>query len=556
MTVLTTENTRVIEHQILDFMNNKQSSWKTIAKNEIKLRTSRFRSHRRLFFMFLYSILLIWAFIGAPMLFDLFMPTLATEYSSIFKQVIALLIESLMMVLFLVLVMYPLNNVYREDVTTTRESLLATPVKANDIFLGEFLGKAPIYTMAILIFGPVVTGMINPIIDMNFYQYLIIYSSVFVLVYFANLIGSILASWIEHKISKNERARDLGKALIWVFTILMVVIMYTIMFFLNFLLTHPELKNWLAFYPSFWYSNLILYSVDPILLDPFVLNIWVNILLSISIPLVVLYLSYKRAESFYTLEGGSEESSKTITKHENAFLGVLRLFLGNWGGLTVVQLKRFFRKKSNIARIAYVVGLLGFISWFMTRMVTRMEDDTFGTMFVTTIIIAIGGAMNSIMLGHLGFVDSKDLIWVYKRSPRGIKSLVYSYLLAMFIFNIFLSVFITTLLTIFLNLDILMSMIFFFEFLLFAELSMCQASGIQCLNPAFGEKDANMKGNAMISMVLLQPLLFMPMILGIFIDIGSIKLTLLLMQGIIFLYIIITSLPLLYIGLHKLRKLE
>jgi hypothetical protein len=112
------------------------------------------------------------------------------------------------------------------------------------------------------------------------------------------------------------------------------------------------------------------------------------------------------------------------------------------------------------------------------------------------------------------------------------------------------------LLSIFLNLDILMSIIFFFEFLFFAELSMCQASGIQCLNPAFGEKDANMKGNAMISMVLLQPLLFLPTILGIFIDIGSIKLTLMLMRGIIFLYIIITSFPLLYIGLKKLKKME
>ncbi len=552
MTVLTTEKTRIVEYQIFDNINNKWSLWKTIAKNEIKLRTSRFRSHRKLFFIFLYSILLIWAFIGAPMLFDLFMPTLATEYSSIFKEVVALVIESLMMVLFLVLIMYPLNNVYREDETYTKESLLATPVKANDIFLGEFLGKSPIYSMAVLIFGPVVTGLINPLINMNFYQYLIIYGSVFVLVYFANLVGSILSSWIEHKISKNERARDLGKALIWVFTILMVVIMYTVMFFLNFLLAHPELKIWLVFYPSFWYSNLILYSIDPRLLDPFILNIWMSILLSISIPLVVLYLSYKRAESFYTLEGGLEKSSKTVTKHESAFFGVLRILLGNWGGLTVIQLKRFFRKKANIARIAYVVGLLGFICWFMTRMGT----DVFGRMFATTIIIAIGGGMNSIILGHLGFIDSKDLIWVYKRSPRGIKSLVYSYLLAMFISNIFLAIFITTLLSIFLNLDIVMSTIFFLEFLIFAELSMCQASGIQCLNPAFGEKDANMKGNAMISMVLLQPLLFMPNILVKFIDIESIKLTLLLMHGIIFLYIIFTSLPLLYIGLKKLRKME
>ena len=551
MTVLTTEKTRVIEHQIIETMN-KRSSWKAIAKNEIKLRTSRFRSHRKLFFIILYSLLFIWAFIGAPMLFDLFMPTLATDYSSVFTEVVALLIESLMMVMFLVLVMYPLNNVYREDETSTKESLLTTPVKANDIFLGEFLGKSPIYTMAILIFVPIVIGMINPIIDMNIYQYLILYGSAFVLVYFANLVGSILASWIEHKISKNERARDLGKALIWVFTILMVVIMYAVIFFLNFLLAHPELKIWLIFYPSFWYSNLILFSIDPLLLDPFILNIWMNILLSISIPLVVLYLSYKKAGSFYSFEGGSGKSSKTVTKNENRFFGALRILLGSWGGLTVIQLKRFFRKKANIARIAYVVGLLGFISWMMTR----MGGDFFGSMFVTTIIIAIGGAMNSIMLGHLGFVDSKDLIWVYKRSPRGIKSLVYSYLLAMFIFNIFLSFFVTTLLSIFLTLDILRSTIFFIEFLIFAELSMCQASGIQCLNPAFGEKDASMKGNAMISMVLLQPLLFLPTILGIFIDIQSIELTLLLMQGIIFLYIIITSLPLLYIGLKKLRKME
>ena len=85
------------------------------------------------------------------------------------------------------------------------------------------------------------------------------------------------------------------------------------MFFLNFLLNHPELKNWLAFYPSFWYSSLILYSIDPILLDPSILNIWMNILLSISIPLVILYLSYKKAELFYILE---EEGMLTTEREE------------------------------------------------------------------------------------------------------------------------------------------------------------------------------------------------------------------------------------------------
>jgi hypothetical protein len=523
VTVLTTEKVEGssevnLQEKIVEVLHDQKSSWQVIAKNEIKLRTSHFRNHRKLLFLVLYSILFSWAFIVAPLLFDLFMPTLAVQYSSIFKPAVAIIIESLMMILFLVLVIYPLNNVYKEDEGGAKESLLATPVKAGDIFLGEFLGKAPIYSMAILILAPIVVGMINPIVDLTLAQYVVIYGSVFILVYFANLVGSIIASWFEHKITKNEKARDLGKALIWVFTIIMVIIMYAVIFFLNFLLTHPELKNYLAFYPSLWFSNLILYSIDPLLLEPFILNVWVSLLLAAGIPLVTLYISYKRADSFYSLERGIEKSSKKVMKSDNFFFGFVRRVLGRWGGLTAIQLKRFFRKKANFARITYVIGLLGFMSWF----ISKMGDDIFGTMFATIIIIAIGGGIGSIMIGHLAFVDSKDLVWVYKRSPRGIKSLVYSYLLAMLVINIFIATFTTILFSVSMGFDIVRTVVFFIEFLLFAELSMCQASGIQCLNPAYGEKDGSMRGNTMISMVLLQPLMFFPILVIMFIKLGSI----------------------------------
>jgi hypothetical protein len=426
-------------------------------------------------------------------------------------------------------------------------------VKANDIFLGEFLGKSPIYTMAVLIFAPVVVGLINPLIDLTFIQYITIYGSGFGLVYFASLIGSIIANWFEHKIAKSEKARDLGKALIWVFTILLVVIMYAVMFFLNFLLAHPELKNWLAFYPSFWFSNLILYSIDPILLDAFILNIWISLLLAVIVPVLILYISYKKAESFYTLESGTEKSSVTIIKHENIFYKLVRRGAGTkWGGLTTTQLKRFLRKKANFGRIAYVLGLVGFISWF----ISRMGEDAFGLTLATTMTIALGGGMASMMLGHLAFVDSKDILWVYKRSPRGLKSLVYSYLLAMLVLNTFITIFITILFSIFANLDIISAVIFFSEYLLFSQISMCQAMGIQCLSPAYGEKDSNMKGNAMISMILLQPILFLPIMLIFFIEGGALEQMISLMHGVIFLYNIGVSLPLLYFGLKKLNKIE
>ena len=559
MTLLTTEKklesseSTSVQNRILELQYEKKSLWRVIAKNEIRVRTSSFRNHRKSVFILVYALLFLWAFVIAPFIFDMFMPTLAAQYSTIFKPVVAILIETFMMTFFLILVMYPLNNVYREMEVGFKESLLATPVKANDIFLGEFLGKAPLYSMVILILAPIVVGMVNPLIELTIVQFIVIYGSIFGLVYFANLVGSIIASWIEHKISKSEKAKDLGKALIWIFTIVMIVIMYGVLFFLNELMANPELKNWLAFYPSLWFSNIILYSIDPILLNAFILNIWISLLLVIIVPITTLYISYRKAEIFYTLEGGIEKSSITVVEHENVFYKIVRkAVVRKWAGLTVMQLKRFLRKKANYARIAYVVGLLGFMTWF----IAENTGDIFILSFGTTILIAIGGGIGSMMLGHLGFVDSKDLIWVYKRSPRGIKGLVYSYLLAMFILNIFIAASISIIFNIVANLDIVNTIIFFVEFLIFSQIAMCQAMGIECISPAYGEKDSNMKGNTMISMLLLQPLIFIPIMMLIFIDIDSWTLKILISHGVIFLYNFVTSIPLLIFGMKKLNKIE
>ena len=558
MTLLTTEKklesseSTYGKNKIIEPQYEKKSLWRVIAKNEIRVRTSSFRNHRKSIFILVYALLFLWAFVLAPFIFDMFMPTLAAQYSTIFKPVVAILIETFMMMFFLILVMYPLNNVYREMEVGFKESLLATPVKANDIFFGEFLGKAPLYSMMILILAPIIVGMVNPFIDLTIVQFIVIYGSIFGLVYFANLVGSIIASWIEHKISKSEKARDLGKALIWVFTIVMIAIMYGVLFFLNELMANPGLKNWLAFYPSLWFSNIILYSIDPILLNAFILNIWISLLLVIVVPITTLYISYGKAEVFYTLEGGIEKSSITVVEHENIFYKIVRKAINRkWAGLTVMQLKRFLRKKANYAKIAYVVGLLGFMTWF----IAANTEDIFGISFGTTILIAIGGGVGSMMLGHLGFVDSKDLIWVYKRSPRGIKGLVYSYLLAIFILNIFIAASISIIFNIVANLDIVNTIIFFVEFLIFSQLAMCQAMGIECISPAYGEKDSNMKSNVMISMVLLQPLIFIPIMMLIFIDIDSWTLKMLISHGVIFLYNFGTSIPLLIFGMKKLNKI-
>jgi len=532
-----------------------RSLWQVVAKNEIRIRTSKFRNYRIVFFISIYSTLFIWALIFAPILFDVFMPTIELQYSTLFKPLVSLIIESLMMALFLVILMYPLNNVYRETEINFKESMLATPISSKDIFFGEFLGKMPIYLALILIIGPVLVGLINPLIDLNLIQYIAIYFSLFGLVSFANLIGSLLASWLEHKISKNEKARELGKLFIWIFAILLVVIMYAAIFFLNDILNHPELKNWLAFYPSLWYSNIILYSIDPVLLNGFVLNITLSLLLAIFVPLVIIYLTYQKVESFYSLEGINERKN-TVKINENLFYRLIQTLIGSkWGTLTIIQLKRLFRKKSNFARLTYVFGLLGFMTWFMAS----MANDEEGFILFSTMIMVIGGAILSIMIGHLAFLNSKDVIWVYKRSPRGLKSLIYSYLIAMFIISIFLAVFETIFFGILAKMNIIEGLFFFGTFLLLSQFSMAQAMGLQCLSPAYGEKDPNMRTNTMISMVIMQPILILPILILIFIDPGIFfnpVMMRLIFQMPVLIFIITISSLLLYFGMRKLKKME
>ncbi|GAI50962.1 unnamed protein product, partial [marine sediment metagenome] len=74
MTLLTTEEmlessvSDKIKHSKTEMRYKKKSLWKPIAKNEIRIRTSGVRNHRILFFAALYSLLLLWAFIVAPLL--------------------------------------------------------------------------------------------------------------------------------------------------------------------------------------------------------------------------------------------------------------------------------------------------------------------------------------------------------------------------------------------------------------------------------------------------------------------------------------------------------
>ncbi len=528
--------------------------WKTIAKNEIKLRTNKFRNHRGLFFIILYSFFIIWAFFLAPMLFDLFMPTLVEVIPEI-NLTVALIIEYVLMAFFLSVFIYPLNSIYRKIEIGFKEIILASPATPGDIFLGEIIGKLPIYLGGVLFFTPIITGMFNPIINLSLIQYIIIYVCIFGLVLFATLLGSIVAAWLEHKIAKNDRAKDLGKILLFLLSIAMVAIVYTLQFLFEYLITNPELRNWVMFYPSLWFSNIILYFIDPSLISRYILNIWSSVALVIIIPLIIFLVAYKKADMFFSVEGSIEKIS-TVIKRENKFYRLTRKLSGHkWEGLIITQLKEFLRRRESIMKFVYLIGLVGVLGVLFS---TLGLDYLIGQSILIAMIIIIGGIMYGLMFGSYIFVGSKDLIWVYKRSPRNIHALVFSYLLAMLIFNILIALGLTIFFAFLLKFD-LFNFIFFFSFYLInSEVVISQAVGIQCLSPAFEEKGSSMTANNLFLMVLqLIPYQFVLMFIILAFDVPTSPILARFHYLMPLLLISIASaIPLLIFGLRKLSKIE
>ncbi len=535
--------------------------WKVIAKNELKRRSSKHRRHRLLYFIILYAILVMWAFVFAPMIFDSFMPTLAeSEFLAPFiVPAIALIIEYMLMIFFIVIMIFPLNYIYRQTEIGHKELLLAAPVTAGDIFFGEFVGKLPYMALYVLGIAPAIIGLINPLIDLTFFQTIVIYIDVFGMCVFALLLGSIISSWIEHKIADSEKYRDYAKALLMILSVGMVGLIYGLQYFFKYLMDNPELKNWLAFYPAHWFSNIILYILEPSLLNSYLLNIWASMALAIGIPLLVLYLSYKKANVFYSLEGGTQKGS-TVIETESKFYGFFRKFLGKkWEGLVIVQFKEFFRKKENISKIFYTVGIIAFFGIvYPLVMPGRDGNELISTTIFTLMRTFMGGFMISIIFGGYIFVGSKDLLWVYKKSPRHVNGLVYSYLFSLIIIIILMDIGLTILFYFLLDFEFIDAVISFVFFLLSSTFALALTVGVQSSRPAFEEKGKNMGGNMFVT-VALQMGQFIGFIFLVAEGFGGFPTTDILIYSVIALFIGIqgaVSIPVFFFGLSKLKRIE
>jgi len=483
------------------------SLWRTILKKEIYCKTSRIRNHRKSFFLILFSLLLYWGLYLGPNIFDIILPSLLKTHSKLYKPLIIDLIEYFFTIIFLTYFVYPFYILFRKKEIGYNEILLSSPVKPGDIFLGEFLSLLPFYFIGILIIGPLFISLIMQIMVLNVYHILIIYSSIFGLSFLGLLMGCTIANLIEYKMLKKRNSNSFNYISLLILSAIVATIFYFFHFAFDYMIHHPEFKNILIFYPSFWYSNLILYIIDPSIQEYYILNFWYSLLLALLIPIVVLYISYKLANKYYIFVENSRIKISTINK-EHLFYGIIRkLTFSKINVLVVNQFKVFLRKKENIVKLFYTIGLTVVMGIIMSISLNDLSSELgIEFAYIKEIIISIlswiCGIIFGILIGTNIFLGSKEILYLYKRTPRGMFAFVFSYLYLMLYLIIFLGLIFTVIFTILFQLQFFYSILIFLFFLLNSISFLLQTIGIQCYHPLFEESGKDMFLNIYIVIFL------------------------------------------------------
>ncbi len=547
--------------------------WKIIAKNEIRLKTFRVRKNRKLFFILIYTLFLFWAAFLGPVIFDAVLPELLKDFSIQFEVLITLILEYSFMMLFVMYTIYPLFLLYRNTEIGIKDTIIASPINPGDVFTGEFIGQLPFYFLFLLGIGPLGTSLLRQInAEMGFFHYIGFYVSTFTLSMFALLVGTILSNWIENRIYKSKKVRELNN---WVFVILsfiVISIFYIFHFLFEFISYYPDFKVWMLLFPSYWYSNITLYIINPTLVSSHIINIWLNVGLAIIIPLLIFYISYKKAKIFYNLERAIEKKSKIIHKESRFYYFIAFIIPNKWKGLVTIHFKDFLRKKENYAKLIYSTVFIGFMGVFLAISLNQstiiLENNPLGIelileilqhKFLLVLIIAwMGALIFSILIGISILIRSKELLFIYKKSPRGINSLVFSYLFVMVILILILDIGLSIFFAFLFQIDLILTLVFFLAFMLYSGAILLEALAIQCIKPLFEERGKDVFFN----MYLILIVQVISLLITLFIVMPNLSPVVPASIGIIYILLVnigisgILASLMIYLGIGKLNKIE
>ncbi len=388
--------------------------WLVIARNEYRVNTSSIRRIRSYFPYIAIGLLAVYVFFVAPAITSI----LINDFLALTITVAAVpLVQIILFMFFFYLILFPISNTLRELQTSHVETFLSAPLKPSDVLLGDFLGKMPFYAIAIAVITGTFTALLSPL-GLDIIQNTIIVFTFVVTFLSAAWIGTVIAAMLRTKLSKSEKARDLGRGISVIIVLPLIAVMYAMIGggLINVLVDPTSggmIRAVLNLLPSSWGAEIFVAFVSsPGNVGAVAFEIFSRFGGLVLFFIAVLWLGMKLASRAYRLESASFSASKV--KPDGFFFKTVNYIGGRKSSGTILSaiFKDYGRKLENLSWIIYVIALIAMISFFFSGPFDSPRDPLI-TLSLMAIPLLAGFSVGTVS-------PTKEKLFIYKKSPNGL----------------------------------------------------------------------------------------------------------------------------------------
>lgn len=410
------------------------SKWLVIAKAEYYVQTSRFRRFRREVSLLLLIIGVIWALYIVPEIVSGFLAGIAPLTQTLLMASFPGLMRSVMLFLWIILLIYPISYALQEIRIGQWEIMLSNNVSTRDMMFGMFAGKVPSYGLLVLFVAPIMLNPFALFFNVSPIGQAIMYLTVFFVALGTLFLSSFLSTAIQAKLGESPRGNDIAKALTMVIAIVILVPMYCLIYLAESMSAVLGMDVFLLF-PFTWGADAISWTVIVFngigltatgFLSILKLDILTDLFLLSAFTGGILVLAISSADRIFSFGAGPRTEKVTTVGPENFILkGIRRVAPGPFGVMVVTSIKEFSRKMQNVSRLLYGVVLSVLFPVIMTASISSIPEEPppgvyeFIVMFMIILVGMMLAMMSGITFGGIGFIESKDQLWIIKSAPNG-----------------------------------------------------------------------------------------------------------------------------------------
>lgn len=419
--------------------------WMVIAKTDFLVWSSKVKGKRVPIFAGILLTGSLWAFYVVPEIWRFVIGSNLPIYS-LLMVALPQLIRIAMLLLWMLVLIYPILYALQEIKIGQWEIILSCDVSTRSLLVGTFVGKIPSYGLMVLFLAPV---LISPFIlayQVTLLGQILMYSSILLVSLSTLWMSNFVALAVQAKLGESRRAKDLGKALSMAIGLVAGLPIYALVYFAG-PLTGILGMNVFLLFPFTWGADMtswaaILFSpnVTPEMLSLFKavlgFDILTDVLLLSLFTLLLVGVAFRATDRVFTFGLGVRTETVTTIVRENVVIrGIRRVFPGHFGVLVVTSLKDFFRKAENLSRLGFMLMMTTIMPFVMN--LSSPEPPTDDPAF-RVVLPMITGAMMLMVVGTMtfggtGFIESKDHLWIIKSAPHGSIEFVEAKLVSFFI---------------------------------------------------------------------------------------------------------------------------